>query len=174
MVGEKDTAYGRADRMPRFREGARGLESPIRRLPRRGRVAATSVGHSVPDRDKVGEMLKSGPRSAHPDRIVWSQSDDVLKHFYWIEAPRPDPSGRIEASVRDNTITLKADHQDEVALWLDAPLVNLARPVIVEVEGGHREVIKARLNPETFCVGLEQRGDPKLSAPARVSISLKR
>lgn len=69
---------------------------------------------------------------------------------------------------------MKADHQDEVALWLDATLVNLARTVIVEVEGGHREVIKARLDPETFCIGLEQRGDPKLSAPARISVSLRR
>ncbi len=173
MVGEKDTAYGRADRTRDFVKELAGWKARYGGYP--GEVALLKdVGHSVPDRDKVGEMLKSGSRSAHPDRIVWSQSDDVLKHFYWIEAPRPDPSGHIEASVRDNTITLKADHQEEIALWLDAPLVDLARPVIVEVEGGHREVIKARLNPETFCIGLEQRGDPKLSAPARVSISLKR
>ena len=173
MVGEKDTAYGRADRTRDLVKELAGWKARYGGYP--GEVVLLKdVGHSVPDRDKVGEMLKSGPRSAHPDRIVWSQSDDVLKHFYWIEAPRPDSSGRIEASVRDNTITLKADHQDEVALWLDAPLVNLARPVVVEVEGGHREVIKARPNPETFCVGLEERGDPKLSAPARVSVSLKR
>jgi hypothetical protein len=115
-------------------------------------------------------MLKSGARTAHPDRIVWSQSDDALKHFYWIEALHPNPAGKIEASVRDNTIMLKADHQNELALWLDAPLVNLARPVAIEWEGGHREVIKARPTPETFCTGLEQRGDPKLAAPARVTV----
>ena len=116
MVGEKDTAYGRADRSRDFVKELAGWKARYGGYP--GEVALLKdVGHSVPDRDKVGEMLKSGPRSAHPDRIVWSQSDDVLKHFYWIEAPKPDPSGRIEASVRDNTITLKADHQDEVALW---------------------------------------------------------
>ncbi|MGP0063671.1 MAG: transglutaminase domain-containing protein [Isosphaeraceae bacterium] len=172
MVGEKDTAYGRADRTREFVKELAEWKARYGGYP--GEVMLLKdVGHSVPDRDKVAEMLNS-VRSTHPDRIVWSQSDDVLKHFYWIEAPKPDPAGHIEASVRDNTITLKADHQDEVALWLDAPLVNLARPVIVEIEGGHREVLKAKLNPETFCVGLEQRGDPKLSAPARVLISLKR
>ncbi len=172
MVGEKDTAHGRADRTRDFVKELAGWKARYGGYP--GEVVLLKdIGHSVPDRDKVAEMLKS-VRSAHPDKIVWSQSDEVLKHFYWIEAPKPAPSGRIEASVRDNMITLKADHQDEVAFWLDAPLVNLARPVIVEVEGGRREVIKARPSPETYCVGLEQRGDPKLSAPARISVNLKR
>jgi poly(3-hydroxybutyrate) depolymerase len=172
MVGEKDTAYGRAERTRDFLKELAGWKARYGGYP--GEVVLLKdIGHSVPDRDKVAEMLKS-VRSTHPDKIVWSQSDDVLKHFYWIEAPKPDPAGRIEASVHDNTITLTADHQDEVAFWLDAPLVNLARPVIVEVEGGRREVIKARPSPETYCVGLEQRGDPKLSAPARVTVTLKR
>ena len=37
--------------------------------------------------------------------------------------------------MNDNTITLKAEHQDEVVLWLDAPFAP-ARPVVVEIEGG--------------------------------------
>jgi len=173
MVGERDTAYGRAARCRDFVKELDGWKARYGGYP--GEVVVLKeVGHSVPDRDKVGEMLKSGVRSAHPDRIVWAQSDEVLKHFYWIEAPRPNPSGRIEASVRDNTIALKAEHQDEVALWLDAPLVNLARPVVVEMDGVRREVIKARLKPETFCVGLEERGDPRLAAPARISVHLRR
>lgn len=173
MVGERDTAHGRADRCRDFVKELAGWKARYGGYP--GEVVLLKdVGHSVPDRDNVGEMLKSGSRSAHPDRIVWAQSDEVLKHFYWIEAPRPDPSGRIEASVRENTIVLKTEHQDEVALWLDAPLVNLARPVVVEIEGGRREVIKVRSNPEMFCVGLEERGDPSLAAPARISIPLRR
>jgi len=105
-------------------------------------VSLPGVGHSVPDRDKVGEMIMSGVRAHHPDRIVWAQSDDVLTHSYWIEAPQPSSSGWVEASVRDNTITLKLEHQDEVALWLDTPLVNWALPVTVEVNGVRRDGIK--------------------------------
>jgi hypothetical protein len=115
-------------------------------------------------------MLKSGARAHHPDRIVWAQSDDVLTHFYWIEALHPNSSGRVEASVRDNTIALKLEHQDEVALWLDTSLVNLAVPVTVEVNGVRHDGIKLSPNPETFCVSLEQRGDPRLAAPARVPV----
>ena len=172
MVGDKDTAYGRADRCRDFIKELEGWKARYGGFP--GEVTLLEgVGHSVPDRDMVAAMLEVGARSLPPDRIVWSQSDDVLKHFYWIEAPRPDPMGRIEATVRDNTITLKADHQDELALWLDSPLVNLTRPVVIETEGGHREVIKARVKPETFCEGLEQRGDPKLAAPVRISVRLR-
>jgi hypothetical protein len=69
---------------------------------------------------------------------------------------------------------LKVEHQDEVALWLDAPLVDLARPVVVEIDGGRREVIQARATPETFCAGLEERGDPRLAAPARIPVPLRR
>src|SRR5208282_373659 len=109
MVGERDTAYGRAERCRDFAKQRGGWKARYGGYP--GEVVVLKdIGHSVPDRDKVGEMLKSGPRSAYPDRIVWAQSDEVLTHFYWIEAPRPSPSGRIEASVHDNTIALTAEH----------------------------------------------------------------
>ena len=49
------------------------------------------VGHQVPDLDKLAEMLKAPWRKPQPARIVWAQSDDVLKHFYWVEAPHPSP-----------------------------------------------------------------------------------
>ena len=172
MVGEKDTAYGRADRTRTFEKDVAGWKNQFGGYP--GEVVLLKdVGHSVPDRDKVAEMRKS-VRVSHPDRIIWYQTDDVLTHFYWVESPKPNSTGHIEASISDNTISLKAENLDEIALWLDTPLVDLSRPVIVEIEGGRREVIKARPNPETFCRGLEQRSDMKLSAPARISISLKR
>jgi poly(3-hydroxybutyrate) depolymerase len=167
MVGEKDTAYGRADRCRAFVKEIEHLKARYGGYP--GEVAIRpGIGHSVPDRDMVARMLKEGARSPWPDRVIWAMSDDVLTHFYWLEAPRPDPSGRIEASVRDNTIALKAEHQDEVALWLDAPLVDLARPVVVERDD-RRETLTARPSPETFCEGLDRRGDPRLAAPARIT-----
>jgi hypothetical protein len=94
-------------------------------------------------------------------------SDDVLDRFYWLEALHPDPSGRIEATAHDNTITMKTEHQDEVALWLDAALVDLARPVVVERDG-RRETLTPRPSPAVLCEGLEQRGDPRLAAPVRI------
>src|SRR5262249_41053563 len=160
MVGERDTAYGRAERGRAFLKELAGWKARYGGYPG-GVVLLKDVGHSVPDRGPVGELLQSGPRAAHPGRHIRAPPDRGPKHFYWIEAPRPNPSGRIEASVRDNTIALKVEHQDEVALWLDAPLVDLARPVVVAIDGGRREQIQARVDPETFCAGLEERGDPR-------------
>ena len=75
--------------------------------------------------------------------------------------------------MRDNTITLKLENQDEVALWLDTPLVNFARPVTIELDGGRREEIRVSPKPETFCVSLEKRGDPRLAAPARIVVPVR-
>jgi hypothetical protein len=172
MVGDKDTAYGRADRCRAFISALEGWKTKFGGYPG-GVTILPGVGHSVPDRDMVAEMLKSGVRNPHPDRLIWAMSDNVFEHFYWLEAPHPSTSGRVAASAHDNTITLKAEHQDEVALWLDSSLVNLDRPITIESDGGRRRVIKAKVNPGTFCVGLEERGDPKLAAPARVSVELR-
>ena len=75
--------------------------------------------------------------------------------------------------MRDNAITLKLENQDEVAVWLDAPLFNLGRPVTIESDGGRREEIPISPSPETFCVGLEKRGDPWLAAPARIVVPVR-
>ena len=76
--------------------------------------------------------------------------------------------------MKDNVITLKGEHQDEVALWLDAPLVNLAKPVTIN--GPHRQAqtITTRPNVETYCVGLEDRADPRLAAPVRIAVDLRK
>ena len=121
MVGDKDTAYGRADRCRAFIKELEGWKARYGGYP--GEVSVLpGVGHSVPDRDMVAPDAAS---RAHARRGRTGSSGQCpttcSKHFYWLEAPHPDPSGRIEASVHDNTIVLKTEHQDEVRLWLDAP-----------------------------------------------------
>ncbi len=173
MVGERDTAYGRAERCLQFEQELQTWRKSYGGYP--GHFEwEPGVGHQVPDLDKLAEMLKGGPRNPYPSRIVWAQSDEVLKHFYWIEAPHPTDSGRIETTVKDNVIALKAEHQDEVVLWLDAPLVNLASPVTVTRPDGQPLTISARPNVETYCVGLEERGDPRLAAPLRIAVDLRK
>ncbi len=173
MVGERDTAYGRAERCLEFEREIQSWRGRYGGYP--GHFEwEPGVGHQVPDLDKLAEMFKAGARKPHPARIVWAQSDDVLQHFYWIEAPNPSASGRIEAAVKDNAITLKAEHQDEVVLWLDAPLVDLVRPVTVTMPAGGVMTITAQPNVENYCIGLEDRGDPRLAAPLRVAVDLRK
>jgi hypothetical protein len=171
MVGEHDTDYGRAERCLNFEREIQAWRKSYGGYP--GHFEwEPGVGHQVPDLDKLAEMFKAG-RKPYPARIVWAQSDDVLHHCYWIEAPHPAESGRIEAAVKENTITLKAEHQDEVVLWLDSALVNLARPIIVTKPVGRPQTITAHPNVETYCTSLEQRADPRLAAPARIAVDLR-
>ena len=69
--------------------------------------------------------------------------------------------------MHDNTITLKTEHQDEVVFWLDAA-AGRPRPAGVVERDGRRETFPPRPSPETFCEGLEERGDPRLAAPVRI------
>jgi transglutaminase-like putative cysteine protease len=174
MVGEKDTAYGRAERCQAF---AKQVETWRKQ---RGGYSGSfewrpDVGHSVPDRDKVAEMIKAGPRDPHPKELVWVQSDGILKHFFWIEAPKPAEKGRVEASITStsNRIWIKSEGQAQLALWLDGNLVDLARPITVEVAGGETRQIIPKPTLGTYCLSLEERGDPRLAAPARIVVPLK-
>jgi hypothetical protein len=173
MVGELDTAYGRAQRCLEFEREIQTWRARYGGYP--GRFEwETGVGHQVPDLDKLAEMFKAGPRKPWPSRLVWAQSDNVLRHFYWVEATHPTDSGRIEASVKDNAISLKTEHLDEVVLWLDTPLVDLARPVTVHKPEGKAQTVSPAPNVETYCVGLEERADPRLAAPLRISVDLRK
>ncbi len=174
MVGEKDTAYGRADRCQEYSKQVEAWKLQNGGGYPGGFEWKPGVGHSVPDRDKVAEMIQAGPRDHSPKRLVWVQSDDVIHHFYWIEAPKPADKARVEGSIEGNTVKLKAQGQDQLALWLDSSLLDLGKPVTVEVAGGKTRTITPRPNVETFCEGLEGRGDPFLAAPVRVLIDVAR
>lgn len=167
MVGERDTAYGRAERCQAFaqqlehwRSQFGGYVGGLEFLP--------DVGHSVPDRDKVAELLAVS-REPRPDRLVWVQSDDVVKDHYWIEDLRPGDSNRLEASVASNTITIHAESSRSLALWLDVPLIDPARSVTIKA-GRNTLTCLVRPDVESYCAGLESRGDSRLAAPIRLLV----
>lgn len=171
MIGERDTAYERADRCQAFakqwevwKSEYGGFDGGMEWLP--------GVGHSVPDRDKVAELIRFR-RNAGPDKLVWSQSDDVVRHHYWLEAGRPIDDGQIIAWRKGNKVTLdKADKQSELTLWLQPSQLDLSMPIEVVVPGGTVFLVTPKPNMEDFCASLESRGDPDLAAPIRVFLGL--
>ena len=171
MVGERDTAYGRADRDQKF---AKSLEEW--RTKYGGYSSAfdlvKGVGHLVPDHDKLAEMLKY-KRDPWPKFVVWTQSDNVLKRSYWVETLTPVNGGHIEAKVEGNKISVTTDKQDQIALWLDEGLVDISKPITITFEGSNRHPQTVRLQPslETYCLGLERTADPRLAAPVRLLVS---
>lgn len=171
IVGEKDTAYGRVDRCHQFQEQVEKWRTHYGGFPGTFECPV-GIGHLVPDHDELAEMLKT-KRNANPDFVVWTQSDTILKRSYWVEAPAPVDNGHIEAKIVGNTISVKAQKQDTIALWLDANLVDLKKPVTVQVEGGKKLVFRLKPNLETYCQGLIATADPQLSAPVRIEVSLQ-
>jgi len=170
-VGVLDTAYGRIERSRKFmtqveewRKAYGGYTVSL--------AALEGVGHQVPDKDELATLLKN-KRDAAPQKLVWTQSDTVLKRFYWLEALAPVEGGHIEATVSGNTITIKADKQERIALWLNASLVDMSKPIKVEVIGGKSQTFTLKPSLETYCLGLEQTSDPHLTAPVRVEVNLK-
>jgi hypothetical protein len=171
IVGETDTLYQRVERCQKFdkqlqgwRKEHGGFEGSFKCI--------TGAGHSVPDHDELATMLKSSERDAWPKFVLWVQSDTVLKRFYWVEALSPVKMGEIKAKVEGNTITLEAKQQDNVALWLDSSLVDLKKPVTVDVVGGKSQVFEVKPSLEAYCTGLETTADPHLAAPVRIILSL--
>ena len=59
-----------------------------------------------------------------------------------------------------------------LALWLDRDLVDLEKPVTVKVTGGATRTFNPKPDLETYCLGLDERGDPRLAAPVRVSVGV--
>ena len=170
-VGALDKDYGRIDRSRKFitqadewRKQYGGYDITLN--------APEGVGHQVPDHDELATLIKH-KRDAFPKKLVWTQSDTVLKRFYWLEAPNPVESGHIETEVKENTITIKSDKQETLAFWLDDTLVNLKKPVTVEVVGGKKQTFTLKPDLETYCTGLEQTADPHLTAPVRIEVNLK-
>lgn len=170
MTGALDKDYGRIDRDRKFmaqvedwRKEYGGYDITL--------TAPEGVGHLVPDHDVLADMLKR-PRNAFPKHVVWTQTDTILKRFYWLEAPNPVEEGHIEAKILDNTITIKARKQERIAFWLDTDLVDVKKPVTVIVNGGKKQVFTLKPDLETYCEGLEKTADVRLATPYRIEIDL--
>ncbi|MGV3614722.1 MAG: transglutaminase domain-containing protein [Fimbriimonas sp.] len=168
-IGETDTAYGRVERCKAFQKSWEEWRAKYGGFDG-GMELILGKGHQIGEheRDKTAELLKY-TRDAHPKRVVWTQTDDVIRRFYWLEALKPVDKGHIDATVEGNTITLVTKDQGEVALWLSSALVDLGKPVVV-IRDGKRTTHRVRASLATYAEGLTQTGDPALSAPVRLVI----
>jgi poly(3-hydroxybutyrate) depolymerase len=168
-VGENDTDYNRItlnrafqDQWTKWKAQYGGFDGGLEEIK--------GHGHLINDTEKgkVAEFRRYR-RNPYPTHVIWTQTDDRVKRFYWLEALAPTDKGRIEATVSGNEITVTSRGQGKIALWLSAGLVDLTKPVVV-IRDGVRQTFTVTPSLTTYANGLLQTGDPELSAPVRIEI----
>jgi predicted esterase len=169
MIGEKDTAYGRADRCKKFNEIIEKLqknnpgEFPVKMewIPNNGHTG-------LPDRDKLKELLVHR-REVSPKHLTWDLTDGVIKHFFWISVAKPAAGQTIDAKLTDNKLAITTTKMEEFTLDLDARLVRYNQPLTITHNG---KTTEATLRPSlrVLCESLLERGDPRLARACRVEV----
>jgi len=167
IVGEEDTAYGRADRCREFETAVAGWKAKYGGYPG-GLRFLKGVGHFVPDRDLTAELIKYS-RDAWPQRVVWTQTDDRIHSFYWLTAEKPVDKGHLEATVTGNEIAITDNLPGKLTLWLSPKLIKFGAPVTI-TRNGKSKVVKPVANLADYIESLRQRRDPGLAAVYRVDV----
>jgi hypothetical protein len=171
MIGEKDTAYGRADRCKKFGAEVEKLQKenkgdfPVKMEWKEGH------GHGgLPDRDKVKEMY-AYRRSAVPRHLSWDLTDGVIDRFFWLGVAKPGPKRGIDAKIDGNAVTVTTRGVEQAQLYLDGRLVRFDRPLSLTVDG---KAQAATIHPSlaTLCRSLMERGDPELAFTCRVELAV--
>ncbi|MEI8041884.1 MAG: transglutaminase domain-containing protein [Verrucomicrobiota bacterium] len=171
MVGEKDTAHGRIKR-------CLALNAEIQRL-RGGRadifpvtvqVIADHPHSGLPDRDSIADMYPA-VRNPVPRELSWVMTDKVITDFFWLRVPAPAKKERIDATCRDNTLTVTTStNLPPASILLNERLVDFTKTLTLVVNGKTtRQQVKPSLR--TLCETLQRRGDPDLAFTAEVSLA---
>ena len=169
MIGEKDTAYGRAERCQKFNAIIEKLQkdNPGDYPLKMEWIAGAGHG-GLPDRDKLKELL-THRREPMPRHLTWDLTDKVIDRFYWLSVAKPASGQSIDAKLIGNKATITTTKVDEFTLELDARLVRYDQPLTITLNGKASE---ATLRPSlrVLCESLVERGDPRLAHTCKVMV----
>ena len=170
MAAGLDNAYGRLDRTHKFMadvDAARGDRHDIYPV---GVQIMEGVEHpALPDRDKIADMAYA-VRNTTPRELTWLMTDDVIHDFFWIHTNDPGKTKEIDATCKDNQITVTTTPTlTSATVLLDSRLISFDRPVTFVVDG---KTTVRRLSPSlrTLCATMARRGDPDLAFAAEVGV----
>ncbi len=169
MIGEQDNAYGRRERCEKFDKEMQALKAANQGDFPVAMEFMKGFAHSnLPDHDKLKGML-GYTRNPVPRHVTWEPTDSVLKDFYWLKVPGPARGQNIDASVKDNMLTIATRKVGAFDVGLDSRLIDFAKPLRVSVNGDTSQltVVPSFL---TLCQSLLERGDPQLAYTCRLRL----
>ncbi|MCA0361150.1 MAG: hypothetical protein LCH41_08855 [Armatimonadetes bacterium] len=175
VIGENDTAYGRADRCKEAQVAWEALRAEHGTGFKGGMEWLPGVGHSVPDRDKVRD-LRAFTRDVTPDKFVWAQTDATLQGFYWLHDPSPKDgemiAARVESAASGSTFIISsAAAQNDLVLLPQLSQVTQGKPVTIRVSFAGKErsvLVSTEPTLGNYIQSLLDRGDPDLASPLRI------
>lgn len=170
MIGSKDTAYGRADRCQAFAVKYKALqEAHPGAYPVEMKWIEGNGHGGLPDRDYIRELYPYTRRSL-PSELHWELTDPVVRHHYWLTVDSPGKGQRIDAKLSGNRLSLNLENRNHVTVFLRSEQVDPNQSFQLELDGQTHDF---DLSPSirVLCQTLLERGDPKLMAPYRISIS---
>ena len=111
-------------------------------------------------------------RNPLPTKINWKQDDVNRLSFYWLAAPAGavKTGGEIITSVSGNVVSVERNYSDTLLLRFNDKLVNLGKPVIINVQG--KEIFRGKLKRSLPVIykTIQERKDPGLVFSAEVVI----
>lgn len=170
MVGERDLAYDRLERNRKFDlelKTLRGARSDI--FPSRVDVMAGFEHSNLRDHDKLIEMLPA-VRNPVPRELTWLMTDSVITDFYWLQTLAPAKTREIDATCRQNRVSVSTTNLAAATVFLDSRLIDFAQPVEFDFNG-QKSVRTLTPSLQTLCETLQRRGDPELAFSAQVDLT---
>jgi poly(3-hydroxybutyrate) depolymerase len=167
MIGEKDTAYGRAERCQKFNAEIEKLQKANPgEFPVKMEWIAGNGHVGLPDRDKLKELL-AYRRDAMPKHLTWDMTDSVIDRFFWLAVAKPAAGQSIEAKLTGHAVTIATQKVGEFSLELDARLVKYDAPLTITLNGKKQETA-LRPTLRVLCETMQERGDPRQACACRV------
>ncbi len=172
MIGEKDEAHGRIERCRSFAAEIEALRKQIGGGYPVTMELIEGHGHGgLPDRDKIASMYPA-LRQPIPRELSWHLTDSVLESHFWLRSHRPVHGARVDARLAENELVIDARDLKYFSVGLDHRLVDVRRPLRVQLSGGEPFEVELQPSVTTLCTWMNRLGDPRLAMSVEIHFSL--
>lgn len=128
-----------------------------------------TLGHKLPSDGlkQVWDWLFTRKRNPYPKQVIWEPRRAYKKIFYWLKVNDPRQSQRIEAKIDGNKILVQTN-VDNLTIFLNNKMVNLSKPVSVEINGA--EVFNGVVNYSISALleTIDEKKDPEMYFTGRI------
>ncbi|MEX0642359.1 MAG: transglutaminase domain-containing protein [Pirellulales bacterium] len=169
MVGEHDLAYSRLSFCREFDKYVSALRGDRRDIYPVAMEFKEGYQHSgLPDRDKIKDLYPA-VRNPAPRELSWALTNREVDALNWLHVPEPVVGAEIDATCRDNAVSVKSQKVKEVHVLLDERLVDFDKSVAIDVNG-HTSTQSVTPSLRTLCETLAERGDPEYAFATRLTL----